>query len=1158
MNRIEQELEQRILVLDGAMGTELQRLGLLSASECADALVLTNPDAIERIHASYLQAGADLITTCTFNAQAVSLADYGLENEVYRINFEAAQLARRAADRFSTAEKPRFVAGSVGPTSKTASLSVEGASTDFNALAAAYAEQIRGLKEGGVDLLLVETVFDTLNAKAALYAAAEFNLPTVVSMTPADPSGRMLAGQTVEAFCASIAPYRPLALGVNCGTGAHGMRGVVARLAAEAECFVSAHPNAGLPNALGAYDETPAETAAQIEEFFKQGLVNIVGGCCGTTPEVIALISKSAARYAPRPKSEPKHTTVWSGLEPTYVTPERNFVQIGERANVAGSAKFARLVREGQWEAALAVARDQVDAGAQALDVCMDDGLIDGPRAIGEFLRRAAAEPSVCRVPVVVDSSDFLAIEAGLKCLQGKCLVNSISLKEGAEAFLRHAHTVRRYGAAAVVMLFDERGQADTYARKIEVAGRAYRLLVGDGFPPEDIVFDPNVLAVGTGIEEHNRYGVDFIEACRWIKQNLPHAKLSGGVSNLSFAFRGLNAVREALHSVFLYHARAAGLDMGIVNPAMLQIYSEIDPELRTLAEDLVLCRTPHATEALTAWANAHKGIPEEKEAVSAAEWSLDQRIERALVLGRDEGIEADALQALEREGSPLAVVDRLLMPAMARVGELFGRGEMFLPQVVKSARAMKRAVAALEPFIEGEAQQTHAGRVAVATVKGDVHDIGKNIAAVVMNCNGYRVDDLGVMVEAERIVDYAVEHAVDAIGLSGLITPSLEQMAVVCRELERRGVRIPVLIGGATTSPVHTAVRLAPLYGGVVVHASDAAHNAALLSRLVGPDRAAVEAQIRAEQEALRQKFEAERSLSKLRPLAEARDIKYIKNPTSVAASKHVGRIDFGPFSVSEVAEYIDWNYFFPAWGIKGRMPHVLQNTEAQKLYHDAQKALQRIENEDLLQLRAAAGIFPARAEGDDIVLTDGNAEIRLPQLRNQQADAERNLCLADFLAPEGDRLAAFVTTAGLGLKELTQKFKEQGDEYNALLYKLLADRLAEALAEAVHARIRTDYWSFEAEGRRVAFGYPSAPDHSLKGEVLDLLDARRTLGLNLTESHMIDPGESVCGLIFSDPELNYFSVGQIDAGQLADYAARRGRTPQEIAALIPQHCSQ
>ena len=1200
MNRTERlytELRQRILLLDGGFGTMVQRYGLTEADYrgeafadwptplkgCNDLLVLTRPEVIREIHEKYLQAGADIITTNSFNANAVSMNDYGLSDRVRDMARAAAQIARAAADACTerNPQKPRFVAGSVGPTNRTASMSADVADpaareVTFRQLAEAYGEQIEGLIEGGADLLLIETVFDTLNAKAALFAIDTIaertgrKLPVMVSGTLADASGRTLSGQTVEAFCASVTHAELLSVGLNCAYGARQLLPYLERLAAVAPVRISAHPNAGLPNVLGGYDETPEQFAAEVEKYLQRGLINIVGGCCGTTPTHIFELQKLVGRYAPRPLPAPAHETVLSGLEPLRIVPESNFINVGERTNVAGSAKFARLIREANYEEALSVARAQVEAGAQVVDVCMDDGLIDGPAAMRTFLNLLASEPEIARVPTMIDSSNWETLVAGLEATQGRAVVNSISLKEGEGPFLERARMIQRYGAAAVVMLFDEQGQADTCERKIEVAERAYRLLTGAGFPAEAIIFDPNILAVATGIPEHDGYAKAFIDATRWIKQHLPHAKVSGGVSNLSFAFRGNNPVREAMHSAFLYHAIGAGMDMGIVNPQLLRLYDEIEPELLERVEDVLLCRRPDASERLADYARQLQQGEGERSVQAPDAWrqgSLRERIDHAMLKGTADFIEADALEAYRTLGNPLAVIDTLLMPAMEQVGTLFGEGKMFLPQVVKTARVMKRAVAALTPYIEGDSASRHAGKILIATVKGDVHDIGKNIVSVVMACNGYEIKDLGVMVDAQRIVGEAIAWGADCIGLSGLITPSLDEMIRVCRELEERGARIPVIIGGATTSDLHTAVKIAPVYAGPVVHSPNAGRNIQLLARLLGADRDAFAAELRDEQQRLRDDYarrEAERNRI---PLAEARRIGAATRPAHTAVRPlHTGRIVFPEYAVADVEPFIDWNFFFPAWGLKGRYPALLDDpekgAEARKLFADAQAMLAQLRSERRLTLQAAAGIFATRCEGDDLIVTDPKGrEKRLPMLRSQSRETGCRSAV-DFLDPAGDWIGAFAVTAGIGLKELCDSFRSTGDDYSALLAKLLADRLTEAFAEAVHGFVRREMWGYETEppktpeallrgdyrGRRLAFGYPAVPDHALKREVFDLLAAEQTTGMRLTENWMIDPGESVCGLLYADAE--YFAVGPIDREQATDYARRRGLLPETTEA--------
>ncbi len=1202
-NKLHKALQERILLLDGGLGTMIQPYGLTeedfrgerfenwncNLKGCNDLLALTRPEVIREIHVRYLQAGADIITTDSFNANAISLHDYGLDDHAREIAAAAARIAREAADEFSRRNpaKPRFVAGSMGPTNRTASMSADvenpaAREVTFEELAAAYTEQALGLLEGGADLLLVETVFDTLNAKAALYAISKVEeqlgrkIEVMLSGTLSD-GGRTLSGQTVAGFYASVAHYPLLSIGFNCAFGARQLLPHLDLLASIADCRISAHPNAGLPNVMGGYDETPAMFARDVEEYLRRGLLNIVGGCCGTTPEHIFELQKVVSTYKPRPLPTVDRTTTLSGLEPLHVTPEQNFINVGERTNVAGSAKFARLIREGQYEEALSVARAQVEAGAQVVDVCMDDGLIDGPKAMRHFLNLMASEPEIARVPVMIDSSKWEVLEAGLKATQGKSIVNSLSLKEGEAKFLERARECHRYGAAIVVMLFDEAGQADTYARKITVAERAYRLLTEAGFPAEEIIFDPNILAVATGIEAHDRYALDFIEATRWIKCHCPKAKVSGGVSNLSFAFRGNNTVREAMHSAFLYHAIEAGMDMGIVNPQLLQIYSTIEPALLERVEDVLLCRRPDASERLAAFAQELKAGSEQRPAEQQAEWRLlplKERIAHAMIKGISDHIESDTLEIYNELKSPMAVIDGVLMPAMEEVGRLFGAGKMFLPQVVKTARVMKKAVAALTPYIEQDGAASHsAGKVVLATVKGDVHDIGKNIVSVVMACGGYEILDLGVMVEAEQIVREALRIGADAIGLSGLITPSLEEMIRVCEELERQGARIPVLIGGATTSELHTAVKIAPRYSGTVIHVTSASDNVQVMAELTGANRETYIKTIATRQQQLREEYARTLAARELVPIIEARKERKVKPLSEVLKPAHMGRVVFNDYEIEAVEPLIDWNFFFPAWGIKGHYPEILDHPErgeeARKLLADAQALLDRIKREKSLKLQGVVGLFPAVSSKEEIILTDPKGkEFHLPMLRNQTRGQE-HLSVADFVA-EGkggktDYVACFALTAGVGLKELSEEFKAAGDDYSAILSKLLADRLTEAFAESVHSFVRCEMWGYAAgerltpeaiirgeyRGLRMAFGYPATPDHALKRTVFDLLRAEQFTQMRLTENFMITPGEALCGLMLSDGR--YFSVGRIDTKQLLDYAKRMGTEPDTIRRRLP-----
>ncbi|MDO4758054.1 MAG: methionine synthase [Rikenellaceae bacterium] len=1197
MTRIEQLLTERILLLDGGFGTMMQQYGFGEADYrgerfeahttplkgCGDLLSLTQPQAVAEIHEKYLKAGADIITSNSFNANAISLADYDLKPYAREIAAAAARTARAVADRYTLQNpaKPRFVAGSVGPTNRTASLSAEvenpaAREVTFRALVEAYREQIAGLREGGADLILIETVFDTLNAKAALYAAREAapELPIMLSGTLADKSGRTLSGQTVEALAASVSHSRLLSIGLNCAFGAKELLPYIERLAKVAPCRISAHPNAGLPNLMGGYDETPQMFAEDIRAYLERGLLNIVGGCCGTTPQHIFELQKIVGNYAPRPLPAEEYTTRLSGLEPLEVTPEKNFINVGERTNVAGSAKFARLIREKNYEEALSVARQQVEAGAQVIDVCMDDGMIDGVEAMTTFLALMASEPEIARVPVMIDSSRWEVIEAGLELTQGRSVVNSISLKEGEEQFLARARQIHRLGAAAVVMLFDEEGQAESYERKVAVAERAYRLLTADGFPPEAIIFDPNILAVATGMPEHDGYAKAFIEATRTIKERCPHVKITGGVSNLSFSFRGNNTVREAMHAVFLYHAIRAGMDMGIVNPQLLRIYDDIPAELLERVEDVILCRRADAAERLTEYAQEVKSTASEQ-STSTESWrngSYTERLQYALTKGITDHIESDTLEAYEALKSPIGVIDGVLMPAMERVGKLFGEGKMFLPQVVKSARVMKRAVGVLTPYIEQGAASGHsAGKILIATVKGDVHDIGKNIVSVVMACNGFEMIDLGVMVETERIVEEALKNRVDAICLSGLITPSLDEMCNVCRALERAEASIPVVVGGATTSALHTAVKMAPLYRGIVAHSANASQNSRILQQLLGKEGEAFAAELRTEQEALREHHRSATEGESLVPLAEARKMGRKGYGHRPIKPNHTGRLVFPDFDIADVEPLIDWSFFFAAWGLKGRYPELLDHPEkgeeARKLLADARALLEEIKTTKSLKLQGVVGIFPARSEGDDILITDPKGrEKRLAMLRNQTRGAE-NRSLADFVAPKGDYIGCFALTGGIGLAALTDRFKGEGDDYRAMLAKLLADRLTEAFMETIHSFVRRQMWGYEKgeqmtpeqllrekyQGRRMAFGYPATPDHSLKREVFDLLAVEITTEMKLTENWMIAPGEALCGLLTADGD--YFSVGRIDSEQLADYARRRSLDEEAIRKIIPHN---
>jgi 5-methyltetrahydrofolate--homocysteine methyltransferase len=1182
--RLRELLASRILVLDGAIGTMLQRQRLgeedfrgerfrdhprpLQGNN--DLLCLTRPDVVEGVHRAYLEAGADVITTNTFTATPVSQADYEMEALVYEINRAGAEIARRAADEHGE----RFVAGSLGPTNVTLSLSprVDDPSyreVSFDQLQAGYAEAARGLRDGGVDVLLIETVFDTLNGKAAITAARAVapELPVIVSISVVDRSGRNLSGQTAEAFWTSVQHAQPLAVGVNCSLGAADMRPYVADLARVATVPVLCYPNAGLPNAFGGYDEPAEEMVAVLREFASAGLVNALGSCCGSGPEHTVLIRRAVDGVSPRRIESRAARPRFSGLEPFELAPDTNFVMIGERTNVTGSARFRRLIEAEDYGAALEVALEQVRGGANLIDVNMDADLLDSERAMTRFLNLLATEPEVARLPVVVDSSRWSVVEAGLKCLQGKGVANSISLKEGEGPFLEHARRVRALGAGLVVMAFDERGQADTAARKVEICQRAYRLLREQvDFPAEDIIFDPNVLAVATGMEEHAAYAKEFIEAVREIKRRCPGASVSGGISNLSFAFRGNERVREAIHSAFLYHAIRAGLDMGIVNAGQLTVYEDIPPDLLELVEDVIFDRRPDATERLVEFARTVSGEGTKRERdLSWREGSVEERLEYALVHGVVDFIEEDTEEARQRLGRPLDVIEGPLMSGMQVVGDLFGAGKMFLPQVVKSARAMKRAVAYLEPFMLAEKERTGGsrpkGKLVMATVKGDVHDIGKNIVGVVLGCNSYEVVDLGVMVPADRILDAAAEHQADAVGLSGLITPSLDEMVTVAREMERRGMRVPLLIGGATTSKQHTAVRIAPEYSAPTVHVLDASRVVGVVSRLLDPARRPeADRENRELQERLREQHEG-KSRRALLALDAARENRLRPSFADLAVPSFTGTRVLEP-QLAQLREYIDWTFFFHAWELRGRFPAILDHPEmgptARELFANAQALLDEIERDGLLQARGVYGFWPAHAEGDDIVLEDGR---RFHMLRQQvdHGDERPNLALSDFVAPSGDHVGAFAVTAGLGADELAARFEADHDDYRAIMVKALADRLAEAFAEHLHEVARREWYEDGARrsneeliaeryrGIRPALGYPACPDHTEKATLFDLLDAERT-GIRLTETFAMTPAASVSGIYLGHPEARYFTVGKIGRDQVEDYAARRGMPLAEV----------
>jgi 5-methyltetrahydrofolate--homocysteine methyltransferase len=1219
---LQQLIAERILVLDGAMGTMIQRLKLsdeqfrgerfkdhpTDLKGNSDLLVLTRPDDIAGIHRQYLEAGADIIETNTFTATSISQADYGLDALAYEINVEGARVARRAVDDWMarTPGRPRFVAGSMGPTNRTLSISpdVNNASfraSTFDAMRDAYADQALGLIDGGADILLLETIFDTLNAKAALvgietaFATRGVRLPLMISVTITDRSGRTLSGQTLDAFYVSVEHARPFSIGLNCALGAREIRPYLAELARIATCAVTCYPNAGLPNAFGQYDELPDETSTLLREFATSGFVNILGGCCGTTPDHIRAVARAIEGVAPRQRPAAADTPFhglsrYSGLETLVLRPDSNFQMIGERTNVTGSKRFARLVTAGDWTGASAVALDQVRGGANILDVNMDEGMLHSEAAMTEFLHYIATEPEIARLPIMIDSSKWSVIEAGLKCVQGKAIVNSISLKEGEADFLEKARTVRRYGAAMVVMAFDETGQADTIERKVAICERAYRLLTEQaGVDPADIIFDPNVLAVATGLEEHNEYGRNFIEATRLIKARCPGVKISGGISNLSFSFRGNDVVREAIHSAFLFHAIKAGLDMGIVNAGQLIVYEDIPADLLERVEDIIFNRRPDATERMVAFAEQVKGTGTKREADLAwRENTVEARLAHALVHGVVDFIETDTEEARVKYGRPLTVIEGPLMDGMKIVGDLFGAGKMFLPQVVKSARAMKRAVAWLEPFMEEEKAAAGPGtgaqgRLLLATVKGDVHDIGKNIVGVVLGCNNYEVIDLGVMVSCDRILQEALDREVDIIGLSGLITPSLDEMVYVAQQMQQRRMSLPLLIGGATTSRQHTAVRIAPEYTPPVVHVPDASRVVDVVGRLLNPDaRPAFDRENRSEQGRLRDQYGTRQERPTL-TYAKARENR-LRLAFEPAVPAFTGRqtVDV---DLAELVPYIDWTFFFAAWELKGRFPAILDDPKhgaaARDLYAHAQALLDRIVNGKLFRARAVYGFWPANSDRDDLVLyepdpildaSERREIMRFPMLRQQEviADDKPNRSLADFVAPVEsgviDYVGAFAVTAGLGVEDLVRRFEAERDDYSAIIVKALADRLAEAFAEFLHAQARR-VWGYGNDeqlsqadliaerflGIRPAFGYPACPDHTLKRRLFDLLQAR-AIGMDLTDSCAMTPAASVSGLYIAHPQSKYFVIQRIGPDQVEDYARRLGiSTADAERALRP-----
>ena len=1211
LGRLESLLTRRILVLDGAMGTMIQSYNLGEGDYRGtrfadwprelkgnnDLLSLTQPSIIRAIHAAYLEAGADILETNSFNSTAISLGDYGMETLVYELNRASAELARQVADEFEARDpgRPRYVAGVLGPTNRTASLSPDVndpgfRNVRFDQLVATYSDAVRGLLDGGADLLLVETIFDTLNAKAALFAietcleALGFRVPVMISGTITDASGRTLSGQTTEAFWNSVAHARPLSVGLNCALGAKALRQYVQELSRIAPVFVSTHPNAGLPNEFGGYDESPAYLSGVLREFAESGLVNLVGGCCGTTPAHVQAIADAVAGLPPRIPASPPPRLRLSGLEPLTIGPESIFVNVGERTNVTGSRKFARLVLAGDYVAGLEIARQQVENGAQMLDINMDEAMLDSSHAMATFLQLLAGEPDISRVPVVIDSSKWDVIEAGLKCVQGKGIVNSLSLKEGEESFLRQATLVRRYGAAVIVMAFDEQGQADTADRKVEICRRAYRLLTEKvGFAPEDIIFDPNIFAIATGIEEHNNYAVEYIEATRRIKASLPHVLVSGGVSNVSFAFRGNDPVREAIHSVFLYHAIEAGMDMGIVNAGQLPIYADIPPDLLERVEDVVLNRCPDGTDRLLEIADSVKGRAVSLGADLA--WRnapVAERLTHALVEGIADYIVEDTEEARQQAERPIHVIEGPLMDGMNVVGDLFGAGKMFLPQVVKSARVMKRAVAHLVPYIEaekdasgdaGNGQQRSNGRVLLATVKGDVHDIGKNIVGVVLQCNNYEVIDLGVMVPSARILETARREQVDIIGLSGLITPSLEEMSFVASELQREGFTLPLLIGGATTSRVHTAVKIEPRYTGPTVHVVDASRAVGVAGSLRNEHlRDGFVAGVRTEYQTLRAERGGRQADERRQPLEDARRNRLVVDWTESTPPEpcFLGTRPLRDYPLEELVPYIDWTPFFQTWELAGHYPAILDDptvgATARSLFRDAESLLGRIVRERLLRAHAVFGFFPANSVGDDIELYADDSRHRpltvIHTLRQQMVKppGRPNLSLADFVAPRdsgvSDYMGAFAVTAGVGCDALVARFEAEHDDYSAILTKALADRLAEAFAELLHLRARREFWGYarnEAldqqgllkerfQGIRPAPGYPACPDHTEKRTLFDLLGAEKQAGITLTESFAMLPAASVSGYYFWRPEAQYFGVGKIQRDQVMDYARRKG----------------
>ncbi|UCC78495.1 MAG: methionine synthase [Candidatus Zixiibacteriota bacterium] len=1211
LEKFKQLLSERIPVIEGAKGTMIQKRGLTETDFRGDRfanhgvdlignneiLALTKPDVLESIHREFAEAGADILSTNTFSANGISQSDYGAAEHVYEINLEAAGIARKVADDFTSRypKEPRFVIGSMGPTNKTCSISpnVEDPGyrdITFDAMRDVYYEQARGLLDGGVEIFLLETIFDTLNAKAAIFAIKKLlkerniELPIWISGTIVDLSGRTLSGQTIEAFWISTRHAKPLIVGLNCSLGAESLRPHIEELSRVCDTYVSIYPNAGMPNEFGEYDQTPEFMAGILREFAESGFLNIVGGCCGSTPEHIRAIADAVENIPPRKIPTLERYSRLSGLEPLEIRPDSLFVNVGERTNVSGSRKFARLIKEEKYEEALDIAREQVRNGAQAIDINMDEAMLDSETAMTAFLNLVASEPEISRVPVMIDSSKWSVIEAGLKCLQGKGIVNSISLKDGAEEFIKKASLVRMYGAAAIVMAFDERGQADSHERKIEICRRSYRILTEDfDFPPEDIIFDPNIFAVGTGIEEHNNYAVDYIKACKTVKESLPYALVSGGVSNLSFSYRGNDAIREAMHSVFLYHAINAGMDMGIVNPGQLAVYDEIPADLRETVEDVILNRRESATDRLTEIAGEYRG--EKKKKVEDLGWrqqSVEERLSYALVNGITDYIETDVAEALKSYKRALEVIEGPLMDGMNVVGDLFGSGKMFLPQVVKSARVMKKAVNYLTPILEAEKQGgkiSSAGKILMATVKGDVHDIGKNIVGVVLACNGYEIIDLGVMTPADRILKSAKKEGVDIIGLSGLITPSLDEMVHVASEMKRLKFDIPLLIGGATTSSVHTAVKIEPSYSGTTIHVKDASRSVGVVGNLVSPERKGKFSEdIKNEYARVREDHARRKSSFNIVSIEEARKRRFEIDFDSYhpKTPEKPGITVFEDYPLVELIHYIDWSPFFWAWELTGKFPAIFDDPkigkQATELFEDANKMLDKIAREKSLTARAVIGLFPANSVGDDIeIYADVNRRevwTIAHHLRQQKGRSTRgfNACLSDFIAPKEsgieDFIGGFVVSAGFGARELAEKYKNAGDDYSSIMVKALADRLAEAFAERMHARVRKEFWGYapdedltnreliaeEYRGIRPAAGYPACPDHTEKGILFDLLGATEKIGVELTESYAMFPAASVSGWYFSHPESCYFGLGKIGEDQVKDYARRKGMTVDEV----------